>query len=88
MMEKAIAEDGASFIKSQDSSTVKNPAVMLQQVTCLDNNEDEGGGEGLGGCMVDTTATDGADPEEEPEAEDPNKRILRTRRRKINYRIH
>ena len=51
--------------------------------------------EGLGGCLVDTTITDCqqqksvednlVEPEDASDPADPNKRILRTRRRKINY---
>ena len=52
-------------------------------VTYLDPEASQSGGAdgGLGGCMVDTTATD-----EFPE-EDSNRRVLRSRKCKVNYAL-
>ena len=74
-MKQAMADAGEgeadedSFIKSQESSKAaagaQNPDDELNQqmVTYIAEDEAEDandGGEGLGGCMIETTATDGS----------------------------
>lgn len=80
-MAKAMAGDEEqSVIQSQESQEL-DKTDYDGVVTYLDPEASESGGAdgGLGGCMVDTTATD------DVVEEDSNRRVLRSRKAKVNY---